>query len=88
LPLTSTQKEFIARIDDHVKHILSHGGSQEALLISLHDKMNGIKNIIDSSSKEELNTYCEHYSGFYQYMILLEQLALAISKGNFEDLLK
>jgi hypothetical protein len=87
VPLTQEQKHFISLMDSKAKTILKHGG-QEALLMSLCDKMGQIKNIMDSSSKDELNQYCERYEGFYAYMKLLEQLAQGCAQGLFKDILK
>ena len=92
MSLSIKQKRFIARLDSETKQILRYGGDEETLLMSLcdEDKMNAIKEIIDSSPENvgELNAYCEQYDGFYQYMNLLERLALGISRGVFDDILK
>lgn len=74
-------------MDSKAKSILEHGG-QEALLISLCDKMEKIKEIMDASSQNELNQYCTQYEGFYFYMRLLEKLAKGCSEGDFKDILK
>ncbi len=87
MPLSQEQKLFISLMDNKAKAILKHGG-QEALLMSLCDKMGQIKNIMDSSSKDELNQYCEHYEGFYAYMKILEQLAQGCAQGLFKDISK
>ena len=70
MSLTSVQKDFIILLDSKAKQILKHGG-QEELLMSLCDKMNPIKELMDFSSQDELNQYCEKYEGFYQYMKLV-----------------
>lgn len=87
MPITAEQKKFIQLMDSKAKSILEHGG-QEALLISLCDKMEKIKEIMDASSQEELNRYCTEYKGFYEYMKLLEQLAQGYSQGIFNDVLE
>jgi hypothetical protein len=86
LALTLEQKALIQTMNVNAKEILKQGG-QEALLISLCDKMSAIKGIMDASSKAELNQYCQQYEGFYHYMKLLEQLAKGCSEGVFNDLL-
>jgi len=60
-------------MDCKAKQILAYGGEEE-LLMSMCDKMDKIKDIMDSSSGNELNQYCAKYDGFYQYMKLLEVL--------------
>lgn len=74
-------------MDNTAKQILSHGG-QEALLMSLCNKMTDIKGIMDAASQDELNRYCDQYDGFYQYMKLLEQIARGCKDGVFNDILK
>jgi hypothetical protein len=86
LALTLEQKALIQTMNVNAKEILKQGG-QEALLISLCDKMTAIKGIMDASSKAELNQYCKLYEGFHCYMKLLEQLAKGCSEGVFNDLL-
>ena len=65
-------------MDTTAKRLLQQGG-QEALILSLCDKMVAIKEIIDAVSEKEWNVYCQHYEGFYEYMALLEQLAIGCS---------
>lgn len=85
MPLTSAQKDFIIMLDEKARQILKEGG-QEALLMSLATKMNAMKEIMDASTEDELNAYCEKYEGFFQYMKLLEQLAYASSQGLLNDI--
>ncbi len=87
MALTASQINYIVELNDIAKNILRHGG-QEELLMSLPNKMNKIKKLLDYSSKNELDLYCEKYDGFYQYMILLESLASATADGVFDDILK
>ena len=86
MSITKSQKEFIISMDNTAKQILSHG-DQEELLMSLCNKMTEIKDIIDSSSLDELNQYCDQYNGFYQYMKLLEKMAQGCADGVFKDLI-
>ena len=87
MSLTIAQKEFIINLDSQAKDIIQTSG-QEGLLMSLADKIHDIKNIMDASSHDELDQYCEKYDGFYMYMKLLEQLAQGCADGAFKDLLK
>lgn len=86
MPLTQDQINFIRQMDCKAKKILKYGG-QEELLMSLCNKMEAIKKIMDSSSENELNNYCDKYDGFYAYMKLLEQLAQGCANGAFEDII-
>ena len=87
MPITSKQKNFIQLMNSKAKSILEHGG-KEALLMSLCNKMEQIKEIMDASSQDELNRYCTEYEGFYEYMKLLEQLAQGCAQGVFNDVLE
>ena len=87
LSLTTKQKDFIVSMDIKAKQILQYGGEEE-LLMSLAHQMHQIKELMDSASEDELNHYCQRYDGFYQYMNLLERMALASSQGAFDDIIK
>ena len=86
MALTTSQKQLISRLDEEAKEILRQG-DEEALLMSLIHKMDKIKDLFDSCSEKELDMYCYHYSGFYQYMHLLEKMAFACSHGVFDDII-
>lgn len=86
MPLTQAQINFIKQMDNKAKKILKYGG-QEELLMSLCDKMEAIKKIMDSASEGELNHYCDKFDGFYAYMKLLEQLAQGCANGVFKDVI-
>ena len=73
-------------MDSKAKQIMQHGDTDE-LLISLFGRVEKIKEIMDVSSEQELNEYCEKYNGFYQYIQLLEQLARGCAEGVFKDIL-
>ena len=87
MSLTIEQQKFIITLDRQAKDIVRTSG-QEGLLMSLTDKIHDLKKIMDASSHDELNQYCEKYDGFYMYMKLLEQLAQGCADGVFKDLLK
>ena len=85
MSLTAKQKDLIVLMDKEAKQLLKHG-DDEMLFISLTHKMPQIKEIMNSSSEDELNFYCQRYEGFYQYMKLLERMAEASLQGAFHDL--
>ena len=68
MPLKPEQINLISFIDQKVKDILSSGGNEISVMISLLDEMPRVKTIIDSADKEELNKYCDSHDGFYQYI--------------------
>ncbi len=84
MPLKPEQINLISFIDQKVKDILSSGGNEISVMISLLDEMPRVKTIIDSADKEELNKYCDSHDGFYQYMKILENTASAIASGSIK----
>lgn len=87
MTLTTAQQQFMADMDNQAVHILRHQ-DEAALLLFLSDKMEKIKTIMDASTHDELNNYCQRYDGFYRCMKLLEKMALGISQGKLNDFLK
>ena len=61
MPLKPEQINLISFIDQKVKDILSSGGNEISVMISLLDEMPRVKTIIDSADKEELNKYCDSH---------------------------
>lgn len=84
MPLTSKQKDMIILMDTKAKQILQQD-DKAALLMSLARFMQEVKDIIDGASRAELKAYCRRYRGFHQYMKLLENLAIASSKGLLDE---
>lgn len=84
MSLKPEQINLISLIDQKVKDILSSGGNEISVMISLLEEMPQIKTIIDSADKEELNKYCDSYDRFYRYMKILENTAGAIANGSIK----
>ena len=84
MSLKPEQIDLISLIDQKVKDILSSGGNEISVMISLLEEMPQIKTIIDSADKEELDKYCDSYDGFYRYMKILENTAGAIANGSIK----
>ena len=84
MSLKPEQINLISLIDQKVKDILSSGGNEISVMISLLEEMPQIKTIIDSADKEEFNKYCDSYDGFYRYMKILENTAGAIANGSIK----
>ena len=86
MALTADQKQYIKTLDREAKRILRRE-DESALLMSLSDKMERIKPILDAAAGDELNQYCAKSSGFYAYMQLLERLAQAAESGELNGVL-
>ena len=82
MPLTEQKTRLAVTIDTHVKHILANGGGDEDVLRSLADYMDTFKQLMDMSTSEEMNAFCEQYEGFDRFAKLLETLAQGIADGN------
>ncbi|MBY0533765.1 MAG: hypothetical protein K2P31_02220 [Rickettsiaceae bacterium] len=83
MSLTNAQKKLIINIDRRVNEILFNGGNDGDLLKYAYSllKNNNLKNILDSVDDDELDTFCDRYTGFHTIMKLLEQLAWCASQG-------
>ena len=84
MPLSTEQIDFISFIDKKVTDILSNGGTEISIILSMVDEMPQFKNLINSTDKKELDKYCDSHEGFYQYMKILENMASAIASSNLK----
>ena len=80
--LTKQQIRLARRIDEHVQRVLASGGGDEELLMTMHDHMTPFKQLLDSTTRSEMEQLCEQYDGFYQFAKLLERLAAGIADGT------
>ena len=81
-PSNNPIEAILEDIHDQANDILLSGGGDEELLLSLNGVMGKIKKVMDASTQQEMDGYYEEYSGFYRYMILLDQLAKGIADGT------
>ena len=81
MAISTEQKKLISYIDLKVKTILEHGGNEDAVLVSMQDRMPEILKIIQNASEEELQMFIDEYNGFYLYMKMLETIAMKIRDG-------
>jgi hypothetical protein len=85
MALSAEQIDLIFFIDQKVRNIISNGGNEISIMISMLDEMPRIKTlIIDSADKEEIDKYCDSHEGFYKYMKILENTANAIADGRIQ----
>ena len=66
---------MVENIHNRANNVLLSGEGDEGLLFSLDDIMDEIKKVIEASTYQELDGYCDKYNGFYRYARLLEQLS-------------
>lgn|SRR3989338_1993921 len=73
----------VEKLDKRAKSALEEGG-EGSFLLSLHESMNDIRKVMDDSTQQELDEYCQKYPWFYRYMYLLEELAAGLSDGSIK----
>ncbi len=64
-----------------MKQLYANGGTDEDLLRSLYDHMDTFKQVMDTSTKMEIQQLCQRYDGFYAFAKLLEDLASGLADG-------
>lgn len=52
------------------------------LLVAMTDHMDDFKQLLNSSSAEEMDLLCDRYPGFYRFGKVLERLAEGIASGR------
>ena len=82
MPLTAKQIHLAVIIDKYVKQTIKNGGDDEDLLVSMYEYMGTFKQLLDSSTQQEMNELCQRYDGFYRFAFLLERLAEGIANGT------
>ena len=84
MALSDKQIKLAKRIDDHAKKVFATGGDEEALLLGMSDFMPTFKQVMDSSTPNEMNQLCERFDGFYRFGKLLEAIAQGIQDGRIQ----
>lgn len=82
MPSTEYIKLLVENLNNCANDILLNGGGDEALLLSLDDSMDELKEVMEASTDQELNGYCQNYSGFYRYARLLKKLSEGVANGT------
>ena len=84
MALNNKQKKLASKIEKWVKGIHDKGGGMEDMLVTMYDYMPTFKQLMEMSGPDEMDMLCEQYPGFYQFALLLENLARGISDGTIE----
>ena len=82
MSLASEQERLVMYIDQQVTQILENDGNATEILISLSNHLHEIKKLMDASSTDEMDRYCQQFEGFYLFMTLLEDIASGIANGR------
>ena len=67
MALSEKQLRTAGNIDRRVKQLLANGANDVEILVSMYDHMNSFKQVIDTTTEEEMNQLCLQYTGFYKY---------------------
>jgi hypothetical protein len=77
---TYKQKQLANIIDIWIKDI----GSDERVLKRMHQQMKAFKELLDTTTHEQMDALCDLYPGFYRFAKLVEQMAQAIHDGTLK----
>ena len=81
MALTNEQIGLAIKIDDYVTQLYANGGTDEDLLRTMYEYMPLFKQLLDTTTHDEIDMLCQQYDGFYTFAKLLEDMAGAIRDG-------
>ena len=84
MPLTAEHHRLASTLDQFVNRTLAEGGGEAALLQAMAAYLDGFKQLLDTTTADDLDMLCQRYSGFRHFARLLEQLAAGIATGQIE----
>ena len=83
MALTEQQTRLGSFLDTHVQRITASGEVDDlTLLVAMSDYMDSFKQLMDSSTAEEMDLLCKRYPDFYRFGKVLERLAEGIASGR------
>ena len=80
--ITAEQLRLVKRINDHVNQYPDTDAGTKQMLMTLYDYMDSFKQVMDTTTKVEMDYLIQQYDGFYRFAKLLEQMAQGISDGS------
>ncbi len=82
MQLTNKQSQLAQTIDNWVKTIEQEGGGDTEILQNSITHMATFKELLDTTTHEQMDNLCETYHGFYRFAKLIENLAQGIHDGT------
>jgi hypothetical protein len=79
--LTSEQQELAKRVHDYACRFPATEDGDAQLLQGCYDYMASFKQVLDSSSKIQMDYICQQYPGFLRFATWIELLAQGIADG-------
>ena len=80
--LTNKHIQLAETIDKWVKTIEKQGGGDTEILQNGFSRMATFKELMDTTTHEQMDNLCETYPGFYRFAKLIENLAQGIQDGT------
>jgi len=82
---TQKHKLLAKMLDDFVKTIeMAGGGDIELLAAGFPEQTTTFKELLDTTTHEQMDALCELYPGFYRFAKLVESIAQGIQDGTLE----
>jgi hypothetical protein len=82
--LTNKQIQLAQTIDNWAKTIEKQGGGDIDILQDGLSQMATFKELLDTTSHDQLDKLCEMYSGFYRFAKLIEFLSQGVHDGTIK----
>lgn len=83
MALTEQQTQLARFLDTQVQCLIAGGEMDDlSLLGAMADHMDTFKQLLDSSTTEDMDLLCERYPGFYRFGKVLERVADGIASGR------
>ena len=84
MALTDRQVWAATKIDSRMQKLLRSGKDDMAIFAAMADHMQRFKELLDTTSPEDLDALTRKFSGFYRYAKILEAVAGGIQSGAIE----
>ena len=84
MQLTNKQIQLAQTIETWVKTIEQEGGGDTEILQNGFTYMATLKELLDTTTHEQMDNLCETYQGFYRFAKLIENLAQGIKDGTIK----
>lgn len=81
---TNKQKQLAETIDNWVKTVEKNGGDDTELLQNSITHMPTFKELLDTTTHEQMDALCATHSGFYRFAKLIENLAQGLHDGTIK----
>ena len=82
MALTERHLHVARLIDDFVQATFERGGNEDDILTHMIDYMDSFKQLLDSTTSEQMDELCERFDGFYLFASLMSTMAAGIADGT------